>query len=202
MGDSNLTSCTISYTAIMSQIGRRIVVYGPAGSGKTYVAARIAQTIGVPHIELDALFWLPEWEEKSLEQFRDDVSAAINENAGGWVCDGNYGRVRDIILPQADTVVWLRLPFYVVFWQLLKRTVTRSWKGDILWGYNRESWRQSFLSRDSLLLYVIKNWGRHIKKIEQDLKEIPHQALFVELRSVNDTEEFLATLMPATDSTS
>jgi len=66
----------------MSQIGRRIVVYGPAGSGKTYIAGKIAGSIGVPHIELDALFWLPEWEEKSLEQFRDDVSCAMATTAG------------------------------------------------------------------------------------------------------------------------
>jgi len=98
----------------MSQIGRRIVVYRPTGSGKTTIASEIAQSIGVPHIELDAIFWLPDWLEKSVEQFRDDVLAVIDKNPGGWVCDGNYSRVRDVILPQADTVVWLRLPFRVV----------------------------------------------------------------------------------------
>jgi len=165
----------------MSQIGLRTVVYGPAGSGKTTVTANIAESIGVPHIELDALFWMPEWQKKSPEQFRLDVSAAINENTNGWVCDGNYSRVRDVILPQADTVVWLRLPFRVVFWWLVRRSVSRSWTGELLWGYNRESWRQSFLSRESLFLYLIKNWRRYTRKITQDLKEIPHQASVIEL---------------------
>ena len=159
----------------MSQIGRRIVVYGPAGSGKTTIARDIAQCIGVPHIELDAIFWMPEWEQKPLEHFRHDVSTAINVNTNGWVCDGNYSRVRDIVLPQADTVVWLRLPFRVVFWQLLRRTVSRSWTGDVLWGYNRESWRKAFLSRESLFLYLIKNWRRYTRKITQDLKEISYR---------------------------
>jgi len=183
----------------MSQIGCHIVVYGPAGSGKTTIASKIAQSIGVPHIELDAIYWLPDWVEKSLEQFRIDVSAVIKDNSDGWVCDGNYSRIRDIILPIADTVVWLRLPFRVVFWQLLKRTITRSWKGDILWGYNRESWRQSFLSRDSLLLYVIKNWRRYYATINRDLNAITHQAKVIELRSMKQVDIFLAPLIAAND---
>jgi adenylate kinase family enzyme len=186
----------------MSQIGRRIVVYGPTGSGKTTVARNIAQSIGVPHIELDAIFWMPEWEEKSLEQFRADVSAVLDENLDGWVCDGNYSRVRDVILPMADTVVWLRLPFRVVFWQLLKRTITRSWTGELLWGYNRESWRKSFLSRESLFLYLIRNWRRYTRKITKDLKEMPHQASIIELHSVNEIEKFLASLKPTADNVS
>ena len=186
----------------MFQIGRRIVVYGPTGSGKTTIARDIARSINVPHVELDAVFWMPEWEEKSLEQFRHDVSAVLDVNTDGWVCDGNYGRVRDLTLPLADTVVWLRLPFWLVFWLLLKRTITRAWKKDILWDTNRESWRQSFLSRDSLFLYVIKNWRRYTRKMSQDLKEITHQASVIELRSLREIEVFLANLTHAPDSTS
>ena len=177
------------------------VLTAEPGSGKTTIAADIARSIGVPHIELDAIFWMPEWEEKPLTQFRHDVSAAINVNTDGWVCDGNYGRVRDIILPQADSVVWLRLPFRVVLWQLLKRTVSRSWTGELLRGYNRESWRKAFLSRESLFLYLVKNWRRYTKRIKRDLKEIPHRASVIELRSLKETEAFLATLIPATDGT-
>ena len=107
----------------MNEIGRRIVVYGAACSGKTTVAGSIAEKINVPHIEIDAIYWLPGWEEKPLEEFRADLSDALSQNPDGWVCDGNYSRVRDLTLPFADTVVWLRPPFRVAFWRLLKRTV-------------------------------------------------------------------------------
>ncbi len=186
----------------MSQIGRNIVVYGPTGSGKTTVARSIARSVGVPHIELDAIFWLPEWVSKSWEQFRDDVSVVLSENADGWVSDGNYSHLRDLILPLADTVVWLRLPFIVVYWQLLRRTVTRSWNGEVLWGNNRESWRKAFLSRDSLLLYLIRTWRRHHRGIGRDLKEIPNQATVIELHSTKEIEVFLAAIRPTTDSSS
>ena len=103
----------VDYAVVMTDIGRRIVVYGQTGSGKSTVAARIARCLGVPHIELDAIHWLPGWAEKPLEEFRADVVAALNGCADGWVCDGNYSKVRDLVLAQADSVVWLRLPLRV-----------------------------------------------------------------------------------------
>jgi len=178
----------------MVKMGRRIVVYGPTGSGKTTVAGRIAQCLGIPHIELDAIHFAPDWVEKPLEEFRAEVSALLSSYTDGWVCDGNYSQVRDLTLPLADTVIWLRLPLRVAFWWLWKRTVTRALRRELLWGTNRESWRLSFLSRDSLLLYQLTHWRRHHKRTKQDLEEIPHRASVFELRSTGEIEEFLASL--------
>jgi len=187
----------IAYNPLMTEIGRHVVVYGPACSGKTTVAESIAREINVPHIEIDAIYWLPGWEEKPLEEFRADLSAALSRSPDGWVCDGNYSRVRDLTLPQADTVVWLRPPFRVAFWRLLKRTIARCIDRKPLWGTNYESWRQSFLSRDSLLLYQITHWHRYDRKIIQDLVNIPHQASVIKLRSSREVEAFLASISPS-----
>jgi len=169
-------------------------VYGSVCSGKSTVANRIAQIINVPHIELDALFWTANWIEKPLEEFRADVSALLDANAGGWVCDGNYSRVRDLILPLASTVVWLRPPFRVAFWRLLKRTITRCWSHELLWGNNRESPRRAFLHRDSLFLYVIRNWHRFHKGVDRALENTPHKTLIIELHSAREVSSFLASL--------
>ncbi len=40
---------------------RRIVVIGTSGSGKTTLARELAGRLNVPHIELDALHWKPNW---------------------------------------------------------------------------------------------------------------------------------------------
>ena len=181
----------LRYTASMVKIGRRIVVYGPTGSGKTTMAAHLARRIGVPHIELDAIHWLPGWKEKPPEEFRADVSTLLSECTDGWVFDGNYSKVRDLVLPLADTVVWLRPPLRVAFWRILKRTISRAWRRQVLWGTNRESWRLSFLSRDSLLLYQMNHWRRHHERTRRALEEIPHRASVLELRSVRAIEEFL-----------
>ena len=181
----------------MVEIGRRIVVNGQTGSGKTTVAARIARCLGVPHIELDAVCWLPGWVEKPLEEFRADVVAALDRCADGWVCDGNYSKVRDLVLPRADAVVWLRLPLRVTFWRLLLRTVSRAWRRESLWGTNYESWRLAFFSRDSLLLYALTR-GRHAGRKARRLRgSIPPGIALHELRSAREVEAFLAGMCAA-----
>lgn len=87
------------------QLFQRVVVIGTSGSGKTYLAARLAAALGYPHIELDTLHWLPDWQERSLEDFRTRVTAAAAGET--WVADGNYSKVRDILWRRATSLVWL-----------------------------------------------------------------------------------------------
>jgi len=182
----------LKYAVAIVDIGRRIIVWGPTGSGKTTVAAHIAGCLGIYHIELDAIAWLPAWVMKPFDEYRADILEVLNEHNEGWVCDGNYSEVRAITLPQADTVIWLRLPYRVVFWRVLKRTVIRAWRKEQLWGTNYESWCKVFFSRDSLLLYQVKTWHRHRKRIEKDLREIPHHARIYELHTALEVESFLS----------
>jgi adenylate kinase family enzyme len=40
---------------------KRVAVVGVTRSGKTTLAITLSQRLGVPHIELDALYWQPNW---------------------------------------------------------------------------------------------------------------------------------------------
>ncbi|MER6939714.1 shikimate kinase [Nocardioides sp. NPDC127514] len=42
----------------------RVSVVGSSGSGKSTVARRLAETLGVRYVELDALHWRPGWVEE------------------------------------------------------------------------------------------------------------------------------------------
>lgn len=174
--------------------GRRFAVYGPTGSGKTSVARWIGALLDLPVIELDALFHRPNWQPTPEDEFRAKVLTALHRCPDGWVCDGNYRAVRALILPKAETVLWLRLPIRVVFWRLLKRTVGRAWTKEPLWGTNYESWRQSFLSTDSILWWCISHWRTHHRNVRNDLGRIPHRARVVELRSSRDVARFLSSV--------
>src|SRR5205809_1832315 len=90
------------------RLPRRVVVVGTTGSGKTTLAGRLAQRLGVPHVELDALHWEANWVEAGDEVFRERAARALTGSA--WVVDGNYSKVRDIVWGRADMVVWLDYP--------------------------------------------------------------------------------------------
>ncbi len=134
---------------------RRVSVVGSTGSGKTTFAKALAAKLGVPYVELDALYWQAGWREASLEEFRASVTSAIAGDA--WVVDGNYwSRIDGLVWTRADAVVWLDPPFAIRFARLLWRTLRRSWTRVELWNGNRESLREAFLSRDSLLLFALR----------------------------------------------
>lgn len=139
---------------------RRVVVVGVTGSGKSTLGAQLAQTLSCPFVELDALYWGPNWTEAPVDAFRARVDAAL---AGDdWVVGGNYSKARDIIWTRADTLIWLDLPLWLTFGRVLRRSLQRIISREDLWGTgNRETWRNIFFNRNSLLLWAIKTHFRN-----------------------------------------
>ena len=73
------------------------------GGGKSTLARATANAIGVPHLELDSMFWKPGWVESDGDEFKARVADALRSMADGWVCDGNYlGKLGDLIVSRAD----------------------------------------------------------------------------------------------------
>lgn len=173
--------------------GRRIAVYGPTGCGKTSLGAEAARRLGLPHLDLDVAHWRPGWEENPREQFRADVEGWLDARSGGWVCTGNYASVvGDLVMPRADTILWLRLPFPLVFWRLFWRTLHRSFTWELMWGTNRETFRKGFLSRDSILLWCISHWRAHARNVSRALAEHAGDAEVLVLRSPGQVRDWLA----------
>lgn len=138
---------------------RRLSVVGNSGSGKTTLARRLAAALGVPHLELDAIFHQPGWTELATEEFRRRVADELGTD-DGWVVDGNYSAVRDLLWAQADTVVWLDLPRSTVMRRLLKRTIRRAVTREELWNGNREPIGGMF-RRDPRENIVLWSWRNH-----------------------------------------
>ncbi|MEO6043404.1 MAG: adenylate kinase [Tepidiformaceae bacterium] len=165
-------------------LGPRIAIYGPAGSGKSTLACLLGEKLGLPVVELDAIFHAhPNWVDLETGEFRARVAAVLLEHSEGWVIDGNYSVVRDLILGQADTAIWLRLPFRTVYRRLASRTISRAMVGAELWNGNRESLRQTFLSTNSMLWWGITSWRPASRKTREALTTVPHHARVIVLRS-------------------
>jgi adenylate kinase family enzyme len=155
------------------------------------MALALAERLGLPHVELDALYWGPDWTPSTVQAMRAVVEEATRDD--GWVVDGNYSMVRDIVWARADTLVWLDMRLSVVMWRVLRRTVGRAASGELLWNANRERWRQSFASRDSIILWALTTHRRRQCEYRQLLarSEYPHLAV-VHLRTPAEAAAWLA----------
>jgi adenylate kinase family enzyme len=125
---------------VTEHIGPRISVIGCSGTGKSWTASRLAEALGLPHIELDAIRHGPGWTETPDDEFRRRVSDVTSGE--GWVVDGNYEDiVRDVIWTRATDVVWLDYERSVVMRQVIVRSFMRALFRTKLWNGNRERLR-------------------------------------------------------------
>jgi adenylate kinase family enzyme len=174
-------------------IGRRVVIYGPSGSGKSTLSRALGAKLGLPVLELDSVFHAhPNWVDLSTEEFRAAVSEYLAAHPDAWVIDGNYTHVRDLILPLAETAIWLNLRWRTVYRRLAWRTISRAFVGKELWNGNRESLRQTFLTKDSMLWWGIHAWKPHHQRMPVVIAGANRSARVYRLRTPGQVRYLLA----------
>lgn len=141
----------------------RVAVVGTSGSGKSTFARRLAGQTGVPHIELDAINWGPDWRDLNTHEpqtFKRRVAAAAAQDR--WVCDGNYGLVRDIVMARATHLVWLDYSRSLVVRRVALRSLHRTLTRTELWPGtgNRESFAR-WLEKDHPIRWA---WDTHARR--------------------------------------
>jgi adenylate kinase family enzyme len=139
-----------------SALLKRIVVVGVSGAGKTTLAQHLALHLDIPHVELDALFWEPNWTPVSPEIFRERVAQALCSDH--WVTDGNFSQVRDLTWGRATTVIWLDYGVRTMLMRLVHRAFLRIVTREALWNGNRETFLQSLFTRESIIVWALKTY--------------------------------------------
>ena len=175
------------------QIGQRIAVVGCCGAGKSTLAKQIAERTGHRYINADEIFWLPDWVQRPKPEYRRLLTEQLAGD--GWVYDGNIGSNRSITLPRVDTLIWLDFSWGVTMIRLLKRTVLRAWTKEVVFSCNAESWRQSFASKDSILLYAWGAFGDYRARYRAMLADPPENVFHaIRLASPRDAQAFIHSL--------
>jgi energy-coupling factor transporter ATP-binding protein EcfA2 len=173
--------------------GKRIAIIGATGSGKTTLARQLSGVLPLFHIELDSILWLPNWQKEDWSVVQQLVQQQMEH--AGWVTDGNYSKLRNIIWQQADTIIWLDYPFLLVFYRLFIRTMRRVIFRTRLWNNNRESFRNTFLSKDSLFLWLFQSYPRHKEGYPQLLHQPEYSHLkILRFNSPSQTRRWLQRL--------
>jgi adenylate kinase family enzyme len=135
-------------------LGRRIVIIGSTGAGKSTLGRQLSAILSIPHIELDALQWLPNWTPAPRDEFRERVAQLVQSDT--WIIDGNYGFVRDLVWGRAESIIWLDYGLSRIWVRLARRTFTRLLTKELLWGTNRERW-SNLVEPDNLFVWAVKH---------------------------------------------
>lgn len=101
---------------------RRIAIVGNSGSGKSRLAAQIAEATNLPVHHLDQHFWLPGWVQRPPADFDARHAGLIAGDA--WVIDGNFARTLPDRADRADLIVFLDLPRWRCLWGVVRRMLT------------------------------------------------------------------------------
>jgi adenylate kinase family enzyme len=172
---------------------RRVSVVGVSGAGKTTAGRKLAASLGVPFVELDAIFHQPDWAELPRDDFRARVGAALAPP--GWVVDGNYSAVRDLVWDRADTVVWLDLPRRLVMRRVIRRTLRRAVTREALWNGNREPLTNFYRldPEENIIRWAWVKYATYVERYEAAMHDPANdRPRFVRLRTPHEIEQFLA----------
>jgi adenylate kinase family enzyme len=167
-------------------VGRRVVVTGLAGAGKSTLSLALGAQTGLPVIHLDLHFWTPGWVAPSDAAWRDEQRSVLAGDA--WIADGNYGETLDLRLELADTVVVLDLPW----WRCSGRALLRGLRmpGELPAGCTYTRWER--LRDEWRLAARIVGDARSEPALEREViaQHGSHLAVHV-LRSKRDVQAFL-----------
>lgn len=176
--------------------GERILIVGDTNAGKSTLGAQLSDALGMPFVELDALYWLPGWQARERDDFRQLLRDHLPED-GRWVAAGNYSSSADIHWQRADTIVWLDYPLSVTLPRLLRRTWLRWRRKEQLWGTNYERITDQLMIWDqnrSLISFSVRNHRRRRRGLEAAMRGGQLRAVFIRMRRPSDTAVWLRAL--------
>lgn len=187
----------LTFTDPLPHRPTRVVIAGVSGVGKTSLAARVSQILGIPATEIDSLFHGPGWVARPT--FLEDVQTLIAQDS--WVTEWQYSRVQPLLAERAELLIWLDLPYLTVTLpRVIRRTISRSLHKEELWNGNVEAPLHTFFTnRDHIVRWAWSTRKKYRKLVPELESEGTHLTI-VRLRSRNEVERWLAQqLIPAAD---
>ena len=156
----------------------KIYIIGASGAGKSYFAKRLSQKLGIAHLNLDDVAWIPSPHQKNTMIKRDSAEKAAYIRAflskhSDWIIEGVQSK--DWLAPaldKAEQVLVLQVPVLIRDWRILKRSVRRKL------GIEKSNHKENFLGVCRLIKYnhqydkdilpqILQNLEQHGKRIHR-----------------------------------
>lgn len=123
LGPHAFPGCTMTEDARLrlSDLGPRIIILGPSGSGKSSLAMALHRAMDLPVVHLDQLHHLPgtEWVPRPAAEFTALHDAAIAGER--WVVEGNYSRLLPQRIARATGLILLDVSAPISLFRYVRR---------------------------------------------------------------------------------
>jgi adenylate kinase family enzyme len=172
---------------------QRIQIIGGSNAGKTTLGRKLAGRLGLPFTDLDDLWWEPGWRQVGAEEMARRLAPVT---AGPcWLITGNYlASSRAVVWPRLTLLIVLDLPYPLMLWRALARTVRRGLTRAPCCNGNRESLLRLF-HRDGVVRYLARTWrARHALYARLHEEPALRGVAIVHVRSPRDAGELARTL--------
>lgn len=100
---------------------KKICIIGSGGAGKSTLARKLGEILGIEVIHLDSLFWKPDWTPTPRQEWMELQKELVKKD--NWIIDGNYSSTMEIRLDAADTVIYLHFSRLKCVWRAIKRWI-------------------------------------------------------------------------------
>lgn len=149
--------------------------------------------LGIPWVELDGLWHLPNWEQRPQDEFQAILREKLSADA--WIVDGFYRDSWPIIWERADTLIWLDYPLSIALWRVTKRSLWRGLLRKPLWNGNRESLWTHLFTRDSMIRFTAQTHAERRGQLEKALNQRGEKGPQVlRFRHPRETQQWLQSL--------
>lgn len=65
----------------------------------------MAVILDLPIVSLDRMYWRPGWVGSDKDEFRSVLSNTLRQYQGGWIVDGRYGDVADMLDTESTDII-------------------------------------------------------------------------------------------------
>ena len=102
---------------------KKVAVFGKPANGKSTLSKKLSLATGIKLYALDSILYLPNGDE--VDRTKYDVAHESILSSEQWIIEG-FGPMNSLKsfnrrLEEADTLIYINLPYSVTYWLVLKR---------------------------------------------------------------------------------